>query len=597
MIQPTGSVEQLYSPSYGSRASSSLSLNSSGNHSDLNVNFHSSLPVVCSSSQERLGHKGSGKRNSRPKWSSHDRLLSPLLSVDIEHLASKGKKLQVESAAHKHYHSHLYTPKRTRKTGVPTVAVHIERSSSFESTKFYRTASDGVSTSPLRPPVIMDKLNLDDMPALPPQTMRDAISTSPNGSLHISTSLSVGAETATKLSGWPQHSEPTSHTHQDPDDNTPSNGSTTTDATFDYNDLSPSAESDQSTGVHGDEDFDFTLPESSAPPPPPITSLPVEEQSPPVKPSREEITSPEEMGPPSPPTSPPHDESSDEISPGRLNVDSALEDSQLQRQLTPRTALRKAYEDLERIAVSKLVCDNELMEGGCQEEAAKKMGVGRREDGEIEGVAADVDHLYAKVDTTKKRRMYGDFEDSKSKDSAGESREDKKQSDIVDRLYARVDLTKKTRQDPVQKKGEDERKLTTFQPELVHRAASVEDVVGPDYAKTQHPKRSSMPPSSSPTQSPTHSEPSYETIQNIHISSPPQEMAKPHLLIDKELHPSPGKLYEVTPNDTIDKKNQRSINKLSVMFGPEFKNLSGLQTLNKPMSVKVRGVCYQCSCN
>lgn len=609
-IQPTGSVEQLYSPSYGSRASSSLSLNSSGNRSDLNANFHSSLPVVYSSSQERLGLKGSGRRVPRPKWSSHDRLLSPLLCTDIESLASKGKKM-LEGTTHTQYHTHLYTPKRTRKTGAPTTTVSVERSSSFHSTGFYRTSSDGGNPALPRPPVTVTNLTLDDMPALPPQTTRDAISTSPDVSGDIESPLPAGGERElTSL-------DPCELPLQANDDSTPSSGSTATDATFDYNDLSPSVQNGKRPSIHGDEEFDFTLPETPPPPSPPISSLPAEDHTPPTSPSLDEIASCEEEAPPTPLTSPPHNEPSDELSTAGLSADSAQMESQLERHITPRTALAKAFEELDKIGVSKLPSDGEEM-GSLEEDNENGGDEGDGGvDASAQGGMVDVDHLYAKVDMSKKRRRQESSEvrdqndtvregRGESENGAGfdhlyakvdmskkrvkqESSKDKERDESVkdtesggeDPLYAKVDSTNNSRAEPLKSREKEEEQ--TFKQELVHKAASVEDIVGPDYAEVQHPKRSSMPASDSPAQSPTHSEPGYATIKALPL--PPIEASEPHP--PDELHPPPGKLYEVTPNDTIGRKNQRSINKLGVMLGPEFKHLSGLHTLNKPLSIKV----------
>ena len=586
MIQPTGSVEQLYSPSYGSRASSSLSLNSSGNRSDLNVNFHSSLPMVYWSSQERLqGAKGNGRRVHRPKWSSHDRLLSPLLSADIEALASKGKRQSPlePAASHRHYHSHLYTPKRTRKTeigggaGQPlAAAVNVERSASFSSTGIYRSSSDGVTEKTSgalvvpQPPVAMTNLNLDDMPVLPPQTTKEAIATSPDISQDLSTSLPVDSESSVIPPPPPvPYTEPPLFTPPAEEEAGSSSDTVTTDATFDYNDLTPPVENGKSIGSHGDDEFDFSLPESPPPSPPPVNTLPPDEPTPP--------TSPE--APPIPPTSPPHEEApptSDDVTVadeegetlnGRLQTaDTAESESQMQRYLTPRTALVKAFEDLDKIGETKLPDDDELgnEEGEVREreergkrEVETNVEGGKIEEGGLESSGAvDLDDLYAKVDMTKKRRKQETSE----------------------------------KQDEDVREGESD-SGTTFKPELVHKAASAEDIVGPDYAEVHHPKRSSMPSASSPAHSPTHSEPGYARIEVV-VSPPPGAKAA----ASTETHPpqgephppaDQGRLYEVTATDTIGRRNQRSIRKLGVMFGPEFKSISGLQTQNKPQSVKV----------
>ena len=593
-MHPTGSVEQLYSPSYGSRASSSLSLNSSGNRSDLNVSFHSSLPMVYCSSQERLGSKSNSRRVPRPKWSSHDRLLSPLLPTDIETLASRGKsQLPAEQAAtHRQYHSHLYTPKRTRKTEagkLPAIAVNVERSASFNSPGFYRSSSDGFTKDTMKektlavqqPPVTMNNLTLDDMPALPPQTTRDINSDSPDVS-QDDTLSSLPVEDETDLVGSTPppvpYCEPPMFTPYAKEEIRSSSETPATDATFDYNDLSPSVQSGTLTSSHVDNDFDFSLPESPPPPPPPVSTLPQDEQTPPTSPLHKETppsSSPgEEEAPPTPLTSPPHEEApptseetplasaGDEVLSGSLSKSS----QPLDRHLTPRTALIKAFEDLDKIGESILSDDD-----------------GVRGDGEVIGVgedqAVDVDHLYAKVDITKKK---GKQELTEKQDS--ERNETTENSELV----------------------------ATFKPELVHKAASIEDIVGPDYAEVYHPKRASMPPGSSPTHSPTHSEPVHARIESssgstqseppyarIETSSAPTHSkpgflkigtissAPPGKTPPTEPHPPQGKLYEVTSDGNVGQKNQRSLKKLGVMFGPEFKSLSGFPTLNKPSSVKV----------
>ena len=598
-IQPTGSVEQLYSPSYGSRASSSLSLNSSGNRSDLYSNFHSSLPMVYCSSQERLGFKNSGRRVPRPKWSSHDRLLSPLLSADVETLASKDKKELVAPAGHTHYHTHLYTPKRTRKSGAPVVAVNVERSSSFNSTGFYRTSSDGmgrvdgektVAGQPL--PVAMTTLNLDDMPALPPQTTSDVIAPTPDTSLDVSNSF-AGDDVPEGDTPPPMpYCEPPILTPYTKGHRSSSTESPPTDATFDYNDLS---QNERSVSSHGDNDFDFSMPDSPPPPPPPISTLPLDEQTPPtnrgipiIAPPSEEApptpprTPPIEDAPPTPLTSPPHEGASGDVSQVSIpSIESAESAQRIERRLTPRTALAKAFEELDKVGVNKLADDDEEeeMNGGkmVNDEGVEER---RREEGR-----GDIDHLYAKVDMSKKKRKQLN-EDEGRVDFGGER--DITEGDEED-LYAKVDMSKKKeRGESVKNQREEEERERTVKAD-VRKAASIEDVVGADYAEVHQPKRSSMP---SPAHSPTHSEPGYATIKALSL---PPAAAKPHpptlrAEASSSHNPCPpeGKLYEVTSNDNVGRKNQRSIKKLGVMFGPEFKNLSGFNTLNKPVSVKVR---------
>ena len=670
MIQPTGSVEQLYSPSYGSRASSSLSLNSSGNRSDINANFHSSLPVVYCSSQERLGFKNGGRRGPRPRWSSHDRLLSPLLCADIEALASKDKRQPVgEPVGHTHYPSHLYTPKRTRRDKVPPDNVTVERSASFHATGIYRTSSDGVSRSSgerpggvQQPPVQMTTFNLDDMPVLPPQTTREAITVSPDVSLDPDVSLGpevslnpdvslspdvylhpdvslgpdVSQDTSTSLTAEDDrsaatppvpYSEPPILSPLAKDDGSASTETPPTDATFDYNDIS---ENGRSNSSHGDNEFDFSLSDSPPPPPPPISTLPLDEQTPPTTPAQGNIsmisppgdeapptpptsppyeeappnppTSPSnEEAPPTPPTSPPYEEApptpptcppyeeavvtGGELSPSSMPCAGDTESVEhFERRLTPRTALAKAFEDLDKVCINKLTDDDESHEGGSREGLDNKEG-GVGEESDERGL----DHLYAKVDKTKKKGNRDTEGDEGREASPGQEGRMRGHEGADNLFYTKEDLTKKRRhQESLEKSGGEEIEMATLKLEVVHKTASSEDIMGPDYAEVHHPKRSSMPPSSSPT----HNKSSYATIKPI--SLPPAASTKPHppslqvaVAADDELHPPEGKLYEVTSNDMIGRRNQRSIRKLGVMFGPEFKNLSGLHTLNKPKSVKV----------
>ena len=593
-IQPTGSVEQLYSPSYGSRASSSLSLNSSGNRSDLNVHFHSSLPVVYYSSQERLGNKSTnGRRIPRQKWSSHDRLLSPILSADLEVLAAKGQRqLFAESATHHHYHSHLYTPKRTRKTD-PSSPISVERSASFNSTGFYRSSSDGVRKEGgarlEQPPVAMVDLSLDDMPALPPQTTRDVIATpSPDVSLNVSL---PGKEEASSPPHLPLGESPLFTPQAKDDSSSQSTDSPPSDATFDYNDLSPPVGHSKTAS---DDEFDFSLPESSeAPPPPPISSLPPDEQTPPTTPLSSPpydqapptplssppydqapptplSSPPYDQAPPTPLSSPPYDEAPQTIEAVVLSGAAQREESsmelQLERHITPRTALAKALEDFDQIGSLKLADDEESEGGG------------------VEGESNELNHVYAAVDKSKKRKREISSVDGERDGSLPEEGTVEAAGGGSGRhLYAKVDTSKKQRkqQSPEKDKNGVSSELTPFKSELVHKAASVEDIVGPDYAEVSHPKRSSLPPTSSPAQSPTHEEPGYATIGEV---SPPPSTQPPH--------PSPqGKLYEVSSSDGLGRGNQGSIRKLGIMFGPEFRSLSGIQTLNKPSSIKV-GVAY-----
>ena len=148
-IKATGSVEHLYSPSYGSRASSSLSINSFGPYhrprslgSDSYDNLYSSLPAVYhgnGGSQDQLSLKV-GQHITR-NWSSFDRLDSRLQPSEVELLASKAKSGRPFSASRK-YGTHLYTPTRARKQANPPGGVDVHRSSSFTSPGFYRSSSD-----------------------------------------------------------------------------------------------------------------------------------------------------------------------------------------------------------------------------------------------------------------------------------------------------------------------------------------------------------------------------------------------------------------------------------------------------------------------
>lgn len=163
-MKGNNSIENLYPPSYGSRASSSLSLGSSGVynrslpstklHPD-SPNMYSSLPMVFHAT-------------SQDRRASQDRLAPNDLSNDrTNHLSSK------QTGQKRFYGPHFYTPSRRKKQNVSPL-----KNSGLQDGEMpvcgaalFRSSSDGkAQKSPSDPRSLMNThtLKLDDMPPLGP---------------------------------------------------------------------------------------------------------------------------------------------------------------------------------------------------------------------------------------------------------------------------------------------------------------------------------------------------------------------------------------------------------------------------------------------
>lgn len=121
-MKGTGSTENLYPPSYGSRTSSSFSLGSSGGYSksfchnaskiNCHDNMYSSLPMVFSSAltmeeqKEQLTQNKSDDQLTRQQESNNHQSLTPLQEPVVS------------------YGSHLYTPSRKKRHVETRVRVH-----------------------------------------------------------------------------------------------------------------------------------------------------------------------------------------------------------------------------------------------------------------------------------------------------------------------------------------------------------------------------------------------------------------------------------------------------------------------------------------
>ena len=165
-LQGTGSIENLYPPSYGSRGSSSLSLNSSGCYQrsfdtvNSRESMYSSLPVVFTPMAQEFGTKHN---------LSDDRL--------SYHQVNENYHRRFFPAEPKIcYGSHFYTPSRRRRLaekklkGIMRKQVRLHLS-------FHRSSSDGKKHSILTTDnsVSNDRSQLiDGMPPLPP-TLTDNV--------------------------------------------------------------------------------------------------------------------------------------------------------------------------------------------------------------------------------------------------------------------------------------------------------------------------------------------------------------------------------------------------------------------------------------
>lgn len=184
-MKGTGSIENLYPPSYGSRASSSLSLGSSSGYqrsfnltaqktnSRESFNMYSSLPMVFPPTSQTYD---TGKKHGAHNLSD-DRLTSLYQhgkTAVSSHLKSATRQVPVE-----HYGTHFYTPSRRRKPA--------EKKSKGNNMSdlnkpmqphlvLFRSSSDGknnsnstfTATSEYNSITAMN-LEADDMPYLPPK--------------------------------------------------------------------------------------------------------------------------------------------------------------------------------------------------------------------------------------------------------------------------------------------------------------------------------------------------------------------------------------------------------------------------------------------
>ena len=454
-IPPTGSVEQLYSPSYGSRGSSSLSIHSAMGNLQRNSSFksqdsgsvniqYSSMPMVYFSSQDRLNkHSRVGSNSDSDSLSLLDRLKPHLQPHEIEILASKARGVQ-HPPPHTRYASHFYTPTRTRKR--PHKDVKRSASIGRESLGIYRSSSDGtrrgqgkpavneplskktkrskVEKNPLpkktSPPIVQPGVNtisLDDMPPLPPTVVTADISTDspvkvqvkgssppdmPSSVQEIESILQSverrrsdeGIESSSPLILPHQSPHTPVETQEPPHPETPA--SIQTSPSFDYSELGSPPQIPHSMT---DEDFQFSSP------------------------------------PPIPGSSPPRDEERDSIreSPGTAVVE-PLESStpvregwrdkpDIDRTITPRRALVEAYKQLDRIGESHLGDSGD--ETGPTPQSPPLVTVEEEGDSEKvedgskvdEGPTLEVpqfeDHIYAKVVMSKKKRGRKDQEEDK----------------------------------------------------------------------------------------------------------------------------------------------------------------------------------------
>ncbi len=434
-LRPTGSVEQLYSPSYGNRGSS-LSINSAAGRlnssfkshdsggADLQLHY-SSMPMVYSSSQDRLNrHPRRGSSSDNDSWSSFDRLTPHLQPHEIEILASKAQESRPPHS-HTRYIPHFYTPTRVRKGGYKDV----NRSASFEhgSLGMYRTSSDGTRrrrnktilnetlemkgrqerkrevpmySTPEKKSRDQPGINsfpIDDMPPLPPTTVIADISmdspmkkeaganTSPEVQSTVDTIDSIlqsieRGKTDDGTNGLPPPpippSEPPMFTpvKQGVQPRSFSPNSSLTNTSFNYSDLDSPLHTPHSM-TNGD-DFNF-----SSPPPIPGSSLPPEDL--------DNDTEMPAMIQPLLTTGP--------VEQGWKDKD----ETSIDRTITPRRALDEAFKQLDKIGESQL--DDSRSEDAPPSNTEKVT-----DEGTIIQVA---DHMYAKVDMNKKRR--NDMEDAK----------------------------------------------------------------------------------------------------------------------------------------------------------------------------------------
>lgn len=156
-MKGTGSVENLYPPSYGSRASSSLSLGSTERNwfgtpkvnSQENVNIYSSLPVIFP-----MQHCDAGAKQNL----SDDRLTKSCSQRD----RTEQSLFPVERS----YGSHLYTPSRRRRPIDKQIKIQNQRNPLQLQGTLFRSSSDGYKSSALHPLVTTKGVKVEHIPAL-----------------------------------------------------------------------------------------------------------------------------------------------------------------------------------------------------------------------------------------------------------------------------------------------------------------------------------------------------------------------------------------------------------------------------------------------
>ena len=160
-MKGTGSFENLYPPSYGSRASSSLSLGSSGAYHrsfSSNIarphpespNMYSSLPIVFHSTS----HDGRAKLNA---ISPSEEKIVPFDDWNNQLLSNR----QPGNG------SHFYTPSRRKKQTERKLKIQDQKNQAPEDT-FFRSSSDGKANEISSALANTHTIQLDDMPPLVP---------------------------------------------------------------------------------------------------------------------------------------------------------------------------------------------------------------------------------------------------------------------------------------------------------------------------------------------------------------------------------------------------------------------------------------------
>ena len=165
-LKRNNSVENLYPPSYGSRASSSLSLGSSGvcNRSLPSTRLYSESPTMYSSLP--MVFRATSQDSHSGKQISQDRLVTNDLSNNrTNHLMSSK-----QTGQRRFYGPHFYTPSRRKKQNVSPLKNSNLQDGEMPASLF-RSSSDGKAKQmPNDSRLLMNThtLKLDDMPPLGP---------------------------------------------------------------------------------------------------------------------------------------------------------------------------------------------------------------------------------------------------------------------------------------------------------------------------------------------------------------------------------------------------------------------------------------------